>query len=78
MLNIESTEIARTMMVMRTARIQASQARREAFEARMAAKEHPVDMPLRSAGAALGCLCEYAGCGLCSDRCYKDARYLQW
>ena len=78
MLNIESQEIARTMMVMRTARIQASQARREAFEARMAAKEHPVDMPLRAAGEKKDCLCEYAGCGLCSDRCYKEARYWQW
>lgn len=76
MINLDA--ITRTVNIIKTASREAAKQRREAFEARMAAKKHPVDRELRHVEGRTPCHCVYAGCGLCAKTCYRDSQYWGW
>lgn len=70
--------IDRTVQVIKSAKAEVIARRREEFEARMAAKKHPVDMELKHVEGKTPCHCVYARCGLCANTCYRDAKYWGW
>ena len=64
--------------VLRTAKRQVAEERREAFEARIAAKKHPTDIETLRTARETNCvlICEYTHSGLCvGGRCHKYDRY---
>ena len=64
--------------VLRTAKRRVAEERREAFDARMAAKVHPTDIETLRTARETNCMliCEYTHSGLCvGGRCHKYDRY---
>ena len=64
--------------VLRTAKRRVAEERREAFEARIAAKVHPTDIATLRTARETNCvlICEYTHSGLCvGGRCHKYDRY---